>query len=263
MSFFHAIILAVIEGLTEFLPVSSTGHMILAQSFMHMQNDEFVKTFEIVIQLGAILAVLVLYIKRFFVSINIYLKLFVAFLPTGVVGVLAYKIIKQYLFNPFIVSFSLIIGGVVLILLDTWSEQRQAEYQDIEDISYGGAFKIGAIQCVSMIPGVSRAAATILGGIFAGFDRKQAAEFSFLLAIPTMCAASAKDLWESKDLITSENLLFLLIGSVVAFMVAAIAVKAFVAFLTRYGFKYFGYYRILLGILFLAYAPYTGMKLTV
>ena len=263
MSFFHAIILAVIEGLTEFLPVSSTGHMILAQSFMRIPNDEFVKTFEIVIQLGAILAVLVLYIKRFFVSINIYLKLFVAFLPTGVVGLLAYKIIKQYLFNPFIVSFSLIVGGVVLILLDTWSEQRQAEYQDIEDISYGGALKIGTIQCVSMIPGVSRAAATIFGGIFAGFDRKQAAEFSFLLAIPTMCAASAKDLWESKELITSENLLFLLIGSVVAFMVAAIAVKAFVAFLTRYGFKYFGYYRILLGLLFFAYALYTGMKLTV
>ena len=263
MSFLHAFILAVIEGLTEFLPVSSTGHMILAQSFMRMQNDEFVKTFEIVIQLGAILAVLVLYIKRFFVSINIYLKLFVAFLPTGVVGVLAYKIIKQYLFNPFIVSFSLIVGGVVLILLDTWSEQRQAEYQDIEDISYRGALKIGAIQCVSMIPGVSRAAATIFGGIFAGFDRKQAAEFSFLLAIPTMFAASAKDLWESKDLITSENLLFLLIGSVVAFMVAAIAVKAFVAFLTRYGFKYFGYYRILLGILFLAYALYAGITMSV
>ena len=262
MSFLQAIILAVIEGLTEFLPVSSTGHMILAQSFMRIPNDEFVKTFEIVIQLGAILAVLVLYIKRFFVSINIYLKLFVAFLPTGVAGVLAYKIIKQYLFNPFIVSFSLIIGGVVLILLDAWSSRKQAEYIDIEDISYGGALKIGAIQCVSMIPGVSRAAATIFGGIFAGFDRKQAAEFSFLLAIPTMCAASAKDLWESKDLITSENMLLLLIGSAVAFIVAAIAVKAFVAFLTRYGFKYFGYYRILLGILFLAYALYTGMKLT-
>jgi undecaprenyl-diphosphatase len=262
MSFFQTIILAVIEGLTEFLPVSSTGHMILAQSFMHIPNDEFVKTFEIVIQLGAILAVLVLYIKRFFVSINIYLKLFVAFLPTGVAGVLAYKIIKQYLFNPFIVSFSLIIGGVVLILLDAWSGRKQTEYKDIEDINYGGALKIGAIQCVSMIPGVSRAAATIFGGIFAGFDRKQAAEFSFLLAIPTMCAASAKDLWESKELITSENMLLLLIGSAVAFVVAAIAVKAFVAFLTRYGFKYFGYYRILLGILFLAYALYTGMKLT-
>jgi undecaprenyl-diphosphatase len=263
MSFLQAIILAVIEGLTEFLPVSSTGHMILAQSFMRMTNDEFVKTFEIVIQLGAILAVLALYIKRFLVGINIYLKLFVAFLPTGVVGVLAYKIIKHYLFNPFVVSISLIIGGVVLILLDSWSERKQADYKDIEDISFGGALKIGAIQCLSMIPGVSRAAATIFGGIFAGFNRKQAAEFSFLLAIPTMCAATIKDLWESKELITSENMLLLLAGSVVAFIVAAMAVKAFVAFLTRYGFKYFGYYRILLGVLFLAYTLYTGMKLTV
>jgi undecaprenyl-diphosphatase len=263
MSLLQAIILAIIEGLTEFLPVSSTGHMILAQSLMHIQNHEFVKTFEIVIQLGAILAVLVLYIKRFFVSSTIYLKLFVAFVPAGVAGVMAYKIIKQYLFNPFIVSFSLIIGGVFLILLDAWSEQKQAKYKDIEDISYSGALKIGMIQCVSMIPGVSRAAATILGGIFAGFNRKQAAEFSFLLAIPTMFAASAKDLWESRELITSENMLLLLTGSVVAFVVAAIAVKAFVAFLTRYGFKHFGYYRILLGILFFAYALYTGMKMTV
>jgi undecaprenyl-diphosphatase len=263
MSLIQSIILAIIEGLTEFLPVSSTGHMILAQSFMNIQNNEFVKTFEIVIQLGAILAVLVLYIKRFFMSITIYLKLFAAFLPTGIVGLLAYKIIKQYLFNPFIVSFSLIIGGVVLILLDTWSERKQAEYKDIEDINYEGALKIGAIQCISMIPGVSRAAATIFGGIFAGFDRKQAAEFSFLLAIPTMFAASAKDLWESKELITSENMLLLLTGSAVAFIVAACAVKAFVAFLTRYGFKYFGYYRILLGILFLACALYTGMKMAV
>jgi undecaprenyl-diphosphatase len=263
MSLLQAVILAVIEGLTEFLPVSSTGHMILAQSLMHIQNHEFVKTFEIVIQLGAILAVLVLYIRRFFVGITIYLKLFAAFLPAAIGGMLAYKIIKQYLFNPFVVSVALIIGGVVLILLDRWSEQKQAVYKDLEDISYGGALKIGVIQCVSMIPGVSRAAATIFGGIFAGFDRRQAAEFSFLLAIPTMFAASAKDLWESRELLTTETAGLLLAGSVVAFAVAAIAVKAFVAFLTRYGFKSFGYYRILLGILFLAYALYTGLKLSV
>ncbi len=263
MSFLEAIVLAVIEGITEFLPVSSTGHMILAQSLLRMQNDEFVKTFEIVIQLGAILAVLVLYLKRFFVSVTIYLKLAAAFLPTGIAGFLAYKFIKQYLFNPFIVSFSLIAGGVMLILLDVWSEKRKAAYRDIEEISYGGALKIGLIQCLSMIPGVSRAAATILGGIFAGFDRKQAAEFSFLLAIPTMFAATAKDLWASRELITAEHAALLLAGSAVAFIVAAMAVKAFIVFLTRYGFKHFGYYRILLGILFLAYALYTGMKITI
>jgi undecaprenyl-diphosphatase len=263
MSYLQAIILAVIEGLTEFLPISSTGHMILAQSLMNIQSDEFIKTFEIVIQLGAILAVLVLYIKRFIVGITIYLKLMVAFLPTGIAGLLAYKFIKQYLFNPFIVSFSLVAGGVILILLDMWSEHRSAKYKDIEDITYGGALKIGVIQCVSMIPGVSRAAATIFGGIFAGFDRKQAAEFSFLLAIPTMFAATAKDLWESRDLLTTDAVALLLTGSVIAFIVAAIAVKAFISFLTRYGFKHFGYYRILLGILFLAYALLTGMKIAV
>ena len=262
MSIFQSIILAIIEGLTEFLPVSSTGHMILAQSVMKLSNPEFAKTFEIVIQLGAILAVLALYIKRFFVSINIYLKLFVAFLPTGIIGLLAYKIIKHYLFNPFTVSVSLIIGGVILILLDKWSEGKKTNVPSVEDISYAGAFKIGLIQCLSMVPGVSRAAATIFGGIFAGFDRKQAAEFSFLLAIPTMFAASGKDLWESKDLINSDNIKLLLIGSAVAFVVAIVAVKAFIAFLTRYGFKHFGWYRIVLGIVFLTYALYTGLQLT-
>jgi len=263
MSIVQAIIIAIIEGITEFLPVSSTGHMILAQHLMRMEDTEFAKTYEIVIQLGAILAVLLLYIRRFFVSITIYIKLLIAFLPTGVIGLLAYKFIKTYLFNPFTVSISLIAGGIVLILLDRWSAERKAVYKDIEDISYADALKIGLIQCLSMIPGVSRAAATIFGGIFAGFDRRQAAEFSFLLAIPTMFAASAKDLWESKDLINGQNIQLLLIGSGGAFIVAMLAVKAFVAFLTRYGFKYFGYYRILLGVLFLAYALYTGMELSV
>jgi undecaprenyl-diphosphatase len=262
MSFIQAIIIAIIEGLTEFLPVSSTGHMILAQSLMKVQDAEFAKTFEIVIQLGAIMAVLLLYIRRFFVGINIYLKLAVAFLPTGIVGLLAYKIIKHYLFNPFTVSVSLIIGGVVLILLDKWSEVKKSEYRLVEDISYAGAFKIGLIQCLSMIPGVSRAAATIFGGVFSGFDRKQAAEFSFLLAIPTMFAASGYDLLKEKDNIHQEDITILLLGAFVAFVVAIAAVKGFIAFLNKYGFKHFGYYRIILGVLFLVYAIYTGMEMT-
>jgi undecaprenyl-diphosphatase len=262
MTYFEAFIIAVIEGLTEFLPVSSTGHMILAQSLMHIEDESFASTFEIVIQLGAILAVLALYIKRFFVSIDIYVKLFIAFLPTAIIGFIAYKSIKAYLFNPITVSVSLIIGGVVLIFLDKWGEKRRSAYVEIEHISYMNAFKIGLIQCVSMIPGVSRAAATIFGGIYAGFDRKQAAEFSFLLAIPTMFAASGLDLIENKDLITKDNLTILLLGMAVAFVIALLAVKAFVAFLTKYGFKHFGYYRIALGVLFLMYAYYTGLKLT-
>ena len=261
MSYIQAIIIAIIEGLTEFLPVSSTGHMILAESLMKVQDPEFAKTFEIVIQLGAIMAVLLLYIKRFFVGINIYLKLLVAFLPTGVIGLLAYKIIKHYLFNPFTVSISLIIGGVVLILLDKWSAKKESEYKEVEDISYSGAVKIGLIQCLSMIPGVSRAAATIFGGIFSGFDRKQAAEFSFLLAIPTMFAASGYDLLKEHDHIHHDDVILLLLGAFVAFIVAIVAVKGFVAFLNNYGFKHFGYYRIILGILFLIYAFFTGLEM--
>ena len=261
MNTFQAIIISIIEGLTEFLPVSSTGHMILAQSMMKVQDPEFAKTFEIFIQLGAIMAILLLYIKRFFVSIDIYLKLLIAFLPTGVIGFLAYKTIKLYLFNPITVSISLIIGGVVLILLDKWSAEKRSEYKNVEDVSFAGAAKIGLIQCVSMIPGVSRAAATIFGGIFSGFDRKQAAEFSFLLAIPTMFAASGYDLYKSRENIHHDDMLILIIGAIVAFVVAILAVKAFVAFLTRYGFKHFGYYRIILGAGFLAYALYTGLQL--
>jgi len=262
MTTFQAIILAIIEGITEFLPVSSTGHMILADALMGVQDKEFAKTFEIVIQLGAIMAVAVLYIKRFFVSIDIYLKLIAAFIPTGVIGILAYKTIKIYLFNPFVVSIALIVGGVILILLDKWTENKKSSFEKAENISYIGAVKIGLFQCLSMIPGVSRAAATIFGGIYAGFDRKLATEFSFLLAIPTMFAASGKDLWESKDMINSENIKLLLIGGAVAFIFALIAVKGFIAFVQKYGFKHFGYYRILLGILFLSLSLYLGINLT-
>jgi undecaprenyl-diphosphatase len=262
MSYLQAFIIAIIEGLTEFLPVSSTGHMILADSLMKIENPNFAKTFEIVIQLGAILAVLAIYIKRFFVGINIYLKLLIAFLPTGIIGLLAYKTIKHYLFNPITVSISLIVGGVVLILLDKWSERKKSEYKNVEDISYSNALKIGLIQCLSMVPGVSRAAATIFGGVFSGFNRKQAAEFSFLLAIPTMFAASGYDLLKEKDNIHSEDIKLLLFGAVVAFIVAIFAVKGFVAFLNKYGFKHFGIYRIVLGVLFLIYALYTGLELT-
>jgi undecaprenyl-diphosphatase len=261
MTYLQAIIIAIIEGLTEFLPVSSTGHMILADSLMKIENPEFAKTFEIAIQLGAILAVLLLYVKRFLVGINIYLKLVVAFLPTGIIGFLAYKTIKHYLFNPITVSVSLIAGGIILILLDKWSNRKDSEFKEVEDISYSAALKIGLIQCLSMIPGVSRAAATIFGGIFSGFNRQQAAEFSFLLAIPTMFAASGYDLLKEKDNIHSEDLKLLLIGALIAFVVAVLAVKGFVAFLNKHGFKYFGYYRIVLGLLFLIYSYYIGLRL--
>lgn len=262
MTYLQALILAIIEGITEFLPVSSTGHMILADAYMHVQDKEFAKTFEVVIQLGAIMAVGLLYIKRFFVSFDIYLKLIAAFIPTGVIGFIAYKKIKMYLFDPYVVSVALIVGGIILILLDKWTENKKSEYARAEDISYTGAVKIGLFQCISMVPGVSRAAATIFGGVFAGFDRKLATEFSFLLAIPTMLAASGKDLLENKDLITSENIKLLLFGGAVAFACALLAVKGFILFVQRFGFKHFGYYRIIIGILFLSISLYLGLKLT-
>jgi undecaprenyl-diphosphatase len=263
MNLFQAIIIAIIEGITEFLPVSSTGHMILATSLMGIHDDEFVKTFEIVIQLGAIMSVVFLYYKRFLVGLSIYFKLLVAFLPSAVIGLLAYKTIKTYLFNPYVVSVALIIGGIVLLILDKWSAKKESRYKEIEDISFKDALIVGFIQCLSMIPGMSRAAATIFGGIAAGFNIKQAAEFSFLLAIPTMFAASGLDLLESYEQINPSNFIILLAGFFVAMVVALFAIKSFISFLTKYGFKHFGYYRIILGVVFLLYAWQTGLILSV
>lgn len=251
MSIFQAIILAIIEGLTEFLPVSSTGHMILASSLMHLHDEEFVHTFEIVIQIGAILAIVSLYSKRFLSGINIYFKLATAFLPTAVIGFLAYNIIKTYLFSPLVVAISLIIGGVILILIDKRVINSKARWEDVENISYKNAFFIGLMQCFSMIPGVSRAAATIIGGVFNGLNKKQAAEFSFLLAVPTMFAASGYDLFKSGIDFTQEKVILIAIGMVGAFVSALIAVKFFIKIIERYGFKHFGYYRIIIGIIFL------------
>lgn len=261
MDLIQAIILGVIEGLTEFLPVSSTGHMILASAVMDLQDDEFVKTFEIVIQLGAILSVLTLYCRRFLVSAEIYVKLMVAFLPAAVIGFLAYGFIKQYLFNAWVVSAALIAGGVVLILIDRRTVREKEVYASTEKLSYRGCLQIGLFQTVSMVPGVSRAAATIIGGVASGFTRQQAAEFSFLLAIPTMLASTGYDLFKSSGAIEGSQWGLMGVGAAVAFVSALVAVKAFVAFLTRHGFRLFGYYRIALGLIFLVYALLTGFDL--
>jgi len=253
MTIIQSIIIAIIEGLTEFLPISSTGHMILASSIMKIQDDAFVKTFEISIQLGAILAIVLMYAKRFLQGIPIYLKLGFAFLPTAVIGFLAYDFIKTYLFNPTIVSISLIVGGIILILIDKKVVEQKSSTVDLEDISYKRAFSIGLIQCFSMIPGVSRAAATIIGGVFNGLDKKQATEFSFLLAVPTMFAATGYDLLKTSISFTDHELFLLGLGLVIAFITAWIAVKIFLKIVENYGFKHFGYYRIVIGILFLIF----------
>ncbi|MEB2786050.1 undecaprenyl-diphosphate phosphatase [Algoriphagus persicinus] len=253
MTITQSIIIAIIEGLTEFLPVSSTGHMILASAAMNIHEDEFVKTFEIFIQLGAILAIALMYMKRFLQGINIYLKLLAAFVPTAIIGLLAYDYIKAYLFNPIVVSVSLIVGGIILIFIDKKVVNTETKVAEVEDISYKNAFFIGLFQCLSMVPGTSRAAATIIGGVFNGLDKKQATEFSFLLAVPTMMAASGYDLLKTDLIFTYNQLSLLGIGTVVAFITAWFAVKLFLKFVSKNGFTAFGYYRIVIGILFLIF----------
>ena len=251
MNIVQSIILSIIEGLTEFLPISSTGHMILASSIMNIPEDAFVKTFEISIQIGAIMAIVLLYAKRFLQGISIYFKLAIAFIPTGIIGFLAYPYIKTYLFNPIIVSISLVLGGIVLILIDKKVVGQESKTAELENISYKNAFFIGLFQSISMIPGVSRAAATIVGGIFNGLDKKQAIEFSFLLAVPTMFAATGYDLYKTTIGFSGHEICLLSLGLVVAFITAWIAVKVFIKIVQNYGFKYFGYYRIIIGIIFL------------
>jgi undecaprenyl-diphosphatase len=251
MTIIQSIIIAIVEGLTEFLPVSSTGHMILTSSLLGVENTAFLKTFEISIQLGAILAIVIMYIKRFFKNFEIYKKLIAAFIPTALIGFLAYGFIKEYLFNPVIVSVTLILGGIVLILINRRMVSQVSEYKEVEDVPLKNAFFIGLIQCLSMIPGVSRAAATIVGGTFNGFNKKQAMEFSFLLAVPTMLAATGYDLLKTPVVFTHNEIILMIIGLVTAFIVAWIAVKAFLAFVEKHGFAFFGWYRIAIGVLYL------------
>lgn len=254
MSIFEVIILSIIEGLTEFLPISSTGHMILAAHFMGMENSEFLKTFEISIQLSAVLAIVVMYRDKLFTGLQLYFKLFWAFIPVAVVGLLFYDEIKAVLFNTVVVSVMLILGGVVLILVDRWTRQRESQYDNLADISTKSALMIGIAQCFALIPGTSRAAATIIGGAAIGYNERQATEFSFLLAIPTMAAATGYDLFQTASAISMEQLALLGVGSVFAFLFAWLAVKAFLKIVDHYGFRHFGYYRIALAGIFLVLA---------
>lgn len=246
----EALIIAIVEGLTEFLPVSSTGHMILASSCLGLEHDAFQKSFEISIQLGAILAIAWIYARRFLRSIELYKKLVVAFLPTAIVGLAAYGWIKQYLFSPMVVTVSLIAGGIVLLFLDRRVVASRSSIEQLEHIPYRNAFGIGLVQGISVIPGVSRAAATIIGGVFNGLDRRQATEFSFLLAVPTMFAATGYDLLRTGMQFSRQELMLLALGLVASFVFAWIAVKLLLSFVERHGFAVFGWYRIALGLLF-------------
>lgn len=248
MTWLDAFILALIEGLTEFLPVSSTGHMVLASSFMGIGSDDFTKLFIIVIQLGAILAVFALYFKRFFQSIDFYFKLIVAFIPAAVLGVLFSDKIDELLESPLAVAISLLVGGVILLFVDRWFQEPQIHA--VEDIQYWDAFKVGCFQCLAMIPGVSRSGATIVGGISQKMSRNVAAEFSFFLAVPTMLGATLKktlDYFQKHDVITTDQIQLMVLGNVVAFIVAVLVIKAFIGFLNKHGFRLFGWYRIVVG----------------
>jgi undecaprenyl-diphosphatase len=270
MSWLEALILALIEGLTEFLPVSSTGHMIIGSSLMGIASDDFTKLFTVAIQFGAILSVVVIYFKSFLKTWSFYAKLFVAFIPTAIVGLLAKDYIDTLLGNVWVVAVSLVLGGVVLLFVDKLFERNERSERKADtpgsglidddtstladensDVSYKKGFIIGIFQCIAMIPGVSRSAATIIGGMTQGLTRKAAAEFSFFLAVPTMFAATVKslyDVWKTKPEVITGNLPVLIFGNVVAFVVAILAIKLFIGILTKYGFKVFGYYRIVLGV---------------
>lgn len=249
MTIVQAIILAIVEGITEFLPISSTGHMIIASAFMGIEASPFTKVFIVSIQFGAILSVVVIYFKRFFKDLDFYVKLFCAFLPTAVLGLLLKKKIDLLLENVTVVAVTLLLGGIVLLFIDKWFADNERDSSE-KLPSYKSAFLIGVFQAISMIPGVSRSAATIIGGLTQKLNRRSAAEFSFFLAVPTMFAATAKSLYDEKELVLSQsdNWSLLLLGNAVAFVVALLAIKFFIGFLTKHGFRLFGYYRIVVGL---------------
>lgn len=261
MSLIEAIILAIIEGITEFLPISSTGHMIIASSLMGIASEDFTKTFTIAIQLGAIISVMVIYWRRFFQTFRFYLVLLVAFIPAVIFGLLLGDWIDSVLERVDVVGFALFAGGVFLLFVDRLFAKNEETHQ--QEVSFKNAFFIGLFQCMAiLLPGISRSAASIIGGLTQKLNRKSAAEFSFLLAVPTMFAATAYKLLKAYlngIQFTGEQINILIVGNVVAFVVAWIAIRSFIGFLTKHGFKVFGYYRIVVGliILILYYSGYS------
>lgn len=255
-----AIILGIVEGFTEFLPISSTGHLILVNQFLYFDKD-FTVLFDIIIQLGAILAVLVYFIKKLWPftkdeiknkeTLNIWYKTIIGVLPAILLGALFANFIKEKLFNPWVVAISLLVGGIIILFVE--ETNKTAKIVEIGDLSFKTAFLIGLIQCLSMIPGVSRSASTIIGGMLLGASRVVATEFSFFLAIPTMFAASAYSLLKYKGSLSSDQLFILITGFIVSFAIALATVKFLINFVKKHDFKIFGYYRIILGIIIILY----------
>ena len=254
MSILHTIILAIVEGLTEFLPISSTGHMALVSAFMGIEKSPFTTLFIENIQFGTILSVIVLYWRKFFDfrKLQLYVKLIIAFIPAAIFGILLKKHIDQLIGTPIFIACTMFFGGIVLIFVDKWFKNPTIESE--EKVSNKNALFIGLFQVLAVVlPGISRSAATIIGGMQQKLTRKAAAEFSFFLAVPTLAGAFAKSLWDAykdtPELLTKHNISILALGNVIGFIVAIFAIKGFIAFLTKNGFKYFGYYRIIIGLI--------------
>jgi len=249
MDYLQAIKIAIVEGITEFLPISSTGHMIIAEKLLGLEPSSLLNVYKITIQFGAILSVICLYWRRFIQSTDFYLKLFVGFLPAAIFGYFLSDLIDRMLGSVLIVAISFIAGGIILIFIDYWLKNDRTDNQEI---TFPTAFKIGLFQVIAMIPGVSRSAATIIGGMTQRLNRSQAAEFSFFLAVPTMFAASVWELLKYYKDIDASNISMILVGNIVAFITALLAIKSFISFLINHGFKVFGYYRIIVGGIILA-----------
>jgi undecaprenyl-diphosphatase len=252
MSWLAVILLALVEGLTEFLPVSSTGHMILVSSLLGIENQPFVQHYQIIIQFGAILSVLVLYWEKFKSWNPLYIKILAAFLPTAIIGFLFKSSFEALLGSPLVVSFSLIVGGFIFLGMEKYFKESDLT-RKMEDLSFRHCVYLGLFQCFALVPGVSRAGATIIGALLLKMNRKEAAEFSFFLAVPTLAAASLYKGVKALPQIDSSQILFLVVGSLISFFVAMLAIKFFVQWIARSGFVFFGWYRILLGFIFLFY----------
>ena len=249
MTYIHIFILSFVEGLTEFLPVSSTGHLILTHHFLGLESSEFSRAFDIIIQFGAIAAVIVIYKERFKFDLEFYKKLLIGFLPAAIIGFLGKKIISELMESTLVVAWALIVGGIIMILTDWIFSRRKCE--ENQPINYKNSFLIGLSQCLALVPGVSRSAATIVSGQMLGLSKKDAAEFSFFLAVPTLTAATLYKLWKIKDMIHAEHLTQLAIGTLLSFIFAIIAIRFFLSIIKNYGFKWFGVYRIILGAIVL------------
>ena len=257
MGILEAIILGILEGLTEFLPISSTGHLILASWIMGIQQTQAHKTFEVAIQLGSILAVVFLYKDVLFKSIDLWKKLIIAFIPTGTLGFLLYKLIKS-LFSPIIVAIMLIVGGIIFLIVEKFYKEEKHKIDSVDKIPYKTAFFIGLFQSLAMIPGTSRSGATIIGGILLGLNRKTAAEFSFLLAVPTMFIATFYDIYKHYNEFQLDNWINLGAGFITAFIFGVISIKLLLRFISTHSFTPFGIYRIIVGLIFLYFVLYNN-----